>query len=575
VNHGLRLDDLKRRYEENPRRFFAPLANEYRKSGDLGLAISLCRQHLAETPANLSGLVVFGQALFEAGELDESRRAFQSATEIDPENLIALRHLGDIAREQDEPRRASEWYRRLLDSDPRNDEVLRILAELDAAVEAESRAAQASDAAKPREAMRPTPPVTDVPDDWTVHTDAQRGEAPIVFGASGADEEPDSVRFTDVPEVSAPPRLSLDFNAALDEAPSFPESEDVSQLLAPEPGEREAPADSDSSHDVVGDDERITDVEPDRIDAYASADHVIGREDAPAIADAVFIAESTAERIEYEAMPTEPFEPDLLSEEHIEADYSAEESTAEESSAQPHLPPALELDDMYTFLQGAGIVADDVDALEVEALAEDVGELAEALAEESEDDLVPELVPELGGDLVEDLVGEDVQSVEEMQEERVDVSDFDPAPIAQETFETATMAELYVRQGLRDKAIGVYRKLVAIKPNDVEIRTRLAQLEAAPADATSGTARAYFAALAVRQPVPRRGAESASPSDEMMETPPGGQANSDVPPGRPARPADDSLSLDSVFRTPSPTPSSGANDAAQQFRAWLANLRKS
>ena len=37
-----RLDELKKRFEENPRRFFAPLANEYRKAGDLDQAIALC-----------------------------------------------------------------------------------------------------------------------------------------------------------------------------------------------------------------------------------------------------------------------------------------------------------------------------------------------------------------------------------------------------------------------------------------------------------------------------------------------------------------------------------------------------
>ena len=35
-----RLDELKKKFDENPRRYFAPLANEYRKLGELTQAIA-------------------------------------------------------------------------------------------------------------------------------------------------------------------------------------------------------------------------------------------------------------------------------------------------------------------------------------------------------------------------------------------------------------------------------------------------------------------------------------------------------------------------------------------------------
>ena len=127
-----RIDELRKRYDENQRRFFAPLANEYRKAGDLEQAIALCRLHLAESPANLSGQIVFGQALYDAGSFDEARATFETAISLDPENLIALRHLGDIARAQADIPKAKEWYRRVLDADRRNEDVIAIMAELDA-----------------------------------------------------------------------------------------------------------------------------------------------------------------------------------------------------------------------------------------------------------------------------------------------------------------------------------------------------------------------------------------------------------------------------------------------------------
>ena len=97
MSAATRIDELKKRYDENPRRFFAPLANEYRKSGDLEMAITLCQQHLADQPGNMNGQVVYGQALYEAGRFDEAKATFETALTLDPENLIALRHLGDIA----------------------------------------------------------------------------------------------------------------------------------------------------------------------------------------------------------------------------------------------------------------------------------------------------------------------------------------------------------------------------------------------------------------------------------------------------------------------------------------------
>ena len=126
-----RLDELKKKFDENPRRYFAPLANEHRKSGDLDQAIALCRAHLPQQPAHISGHIVLAQALFEAGSLDEARENFHSALGLDPENLIALRYLGDIARDADDVETARSWYQRVLEVDPRNDEIVQIVRELD------------------------------------------------------------------------------------------------------------------------------------------------------------------------------------------------------------------------------------------------------------------------------------------------------------------------------------------------------------------------------------------------------------------------------------------------------------
>ena len=126
-----RIDELRKKFDENPRRYFAPLANEYRKIGDFDQAIFICQEFLPQQPGHMSGHIVYGQALFESGRHDEARSVFETALALDPENLIALRHLGDIARAHGDAETARAWYRRVLESDPRNDEIAGILASLD------------------------------------------------------------------------------------------------------------------------------------------------------------------------------------------------------------------------------------------------------------------------------------------------------------------------------------------------------------------------------------------------------------------------------------------------------------
>ncbi len=141
-----RIDELKKKFDENPRRYFAPLANEYRKAGDLEQAIQLCRAYLPQQPGHMSGHIVFGQALFESGQFEESKGVFETALTLDPENLIALRHLGDVANHAGDASTARQWYQRVLDADPRNEEIAAQIAALDAAGAVDAGAAPGASA---------------------------------------------------------------------------------------------------------------------------------------------------------------------------------------------------------------------------------------------------------------------------------------------------------------------------------------------------------------------------------------------------------------------------------------------
>src|SRR6202140_2427548 len=131
-----RLRELQQKFDENPRRYFAPLANEYRKGGQPKRAIEICRAHLAQMPGHMSGQIVYGQSLYEAGEFDEAKAVFGRALTLDPENLIALKTLGDMALQAGNTIEARTWYTRLLDADPKDTAVIALVSEIDAAADA-------------------------------------------------------------------------------------------------------------------------------------------------------------------------------------------------------------------------------------------------------------------------------------------------------------------------------------------------------------------------------------------------------------------------------------------------------
>ena len=177
MSTSLRIEELKKKFDENPRRYFAPLANEYRKAGDLQQAISICQAHLPQQPGHMSGHIVYGQALFEARQFDQARTVFETALALDPENLIALRYLGDIAFELGDRAGARSWYTRVLETDPRNEEIAALMAAMGAEERTTSRESGASAAAADAEAAVPKAPARPEPAGQTSGVAASKAAA--------------------------------------------------------------------------------------------------------------------------------------------------------------------------------------------------------------------------------------------------------------------------------------------------------------------------------------------------------------------------------------------------------------
>ncbi|HEY0996320.1 MAG TPA: tetratricopeptide repeat protein [Gemmatimonadaceae bacterium] len=473
-----RIEELKKKFDENPRRYFAPLANEYRKAGDLAQAISICRTHLPQQPGHMSGHIVYGQALFENGELDEARTVFQTALELDPENLIALRHLGDIALRAGDSATARSWYERVLETDPRNEEITAVLQGLAPAAPAVAEPA-------------PPPPI--------------QAPSPLDDMASelAAADDPQAI---DLDAPAAQPLELLDLSTDLP----------ASSPVAPPPPAAPAPAagtgDGDG-HELLELDTsmfgqaagRSAGADHPPLDITATALHTDEQETESAAGDASLLEGLEPTHFEgpsaevpppslagLEPQAFEPPPPEVHPARISQAFPALEEfaglshdgAPADSTPMQdPPAPPPPALDEL-PFIDTAadapaeapaGVAAEDFADMPAESPAESPAAAApsvesfpefEPLAEARE----PEArEPEAAAPVVDEA------------------SPGRPTPSAGGAFVTETMAELYIQQGFHDRAADVYRQLLGQRPNDAGLRERLEAVEARMAAASAPT----------------------------------------------------------------------------------------
>lgn len=526
-----RLEELKARFDENPRRYFAPYANELRKTGDFAQAVSICRSHLAVQPGHVSGHIVLAQALNESGAIEEARAEFEVALELDPENLIALRAMGDMARAGGDAAVAREWYQRVLDADPRNEEIARTLRDM--AAPPNELAPPPPSAPAPLSMLMPEPP----PDDAT----AGNGRAEP---AAGANPEPAAtdhdVTPTHVPAVAErqPDQLSEPQPAPAPEAPA-PEPIDafddfvpfesldsvepssgseVPPRLAAEPVDLseftvtldeaaplsdEPPAASHAArdtHDPIwsGSDELA--LGEDGFEAFAADAHTPeashGHVAPPANDDAWMTQVSpTADLSDYEAAPelfldeTQPSLAPAPESVHVESS-PAETSAPPEATFQDdieswfdtHETPAAPAPPTAQAVAGPEHLAELVPEPTVEAPSPGVEFHAFAEATTQEVAVPAASASEMTSDAVADEPSNDPEPVaaastaDPLMGQTPTMVDAVPEQPAA-PFVTETLAELYLQQGFRDEALAIYRQLIERSPSDLSLRRRAEAIE--------------------------------------------------------------------------------------------------
>lgn len=114
-----RIDELRRRLDRDPgSRLFAQLAEELRKAGELEEAIGVARKGLEQHPAYPSARLTLGRALLDSGDPGAARAELETAVRGAPDNILANRLLGEALEAQGELEGALAQYQATLQVAP-------------------------------------------------------------------------------------------------------------------------------------------------------------------------------------------------------------------------------------------------------------------------------------------------------------------------------------------------------------------------------------------------------------------------------------------------------------------------
>lgn len=86
--------------------------------GRYSRAIEICKEHLREEPQSISGRLIYALALYGDGQTDSAAEQFYQVLSVDPDNLVALKYLGDIKFAEGDEVAAMANFARILEIDP-------------------------------------------------------------------------------------------------------------------------------------------------------------------------------------------------------------------------------------------------------------------------------------------------------------------------------------------------------------------------------------------------------------------------------------------------------------------------
>lgn len=147
MNLDQKIEVFSGRLAQDPHsRVFAPLADLLRQAGRWDDALELLDDGLGRHPDYASALVIKGRTLLDAGRMDQAREVLVRVLEMDPENFVVLRLLTEDARSRQAWGEAIPLLEKLVVLDPDDDRWAGALQEASGFAEGE-RSVEVSDSA--------------------------------------------------------------------------------------------------------------------------------------------------------------------------------------------------------------------------------------------------------------------------------------------------------------------------------------------------------------------------------------------------------------------------------------------
>jgi thioredoxin-like negative regulator of GroEL len=580
------IEKLERRWQENPLGLtFASLAELYRKAGETARALELIEQGLTQHPNYVPAHIVRARCYLDSQSDSDAEVAFLRVTELDPENVMALKGLAELSERAGRIPEAVQRLQLLLDVDRNNEEAKGHLDRVK-----ELLASGPAPVASPE-------PATPAPS-WADAVVAEPVATSETAFVAARDPEP-------VPETESNEPLE---DISLGDL----ELETASQLTAMTSDEFQVANDSEN---LRSSDERIADVvlgtEPPEEFPIDDGGYVNRAETAPSPPPSVgmdsvdvLLGEGYESLMAYRDPSTVPDVEPSNPEETVFGQMALMESAPTPTAEVPPPPTPNPTEEGHSPEESPSVAGwAELEIPDAGAAAE-VAETPQGHAADPEPGLMfaepepePELAPESPAVEATSVSSDAEPTASGMVEDYVPLGDLgaptpyqpaapqseEPEPVSTDEPElvvTETMAEIFLRQGHRELALAVYAQLAQREPENERIAAAVARLTpetpapqvpaAAPAPRFAATetggrsvGHLFGALLSGARP-----AVTPAIHPPAFEQP---RRNA----GEPTRPAQDTLSLSSVFgeestATGAPAPAADSNSGEPSFDEFFA-----
>lgn len=177
------FEELKNKVEAYPNSsLFVPLADEYKKRGDLDEAINVLKKGLERQPSYTSARVALARIYLEKGLRAEAVEELETVLSVSPDNFLALKNLADTYCRLGRKDKAVSRYKEILKLNPEDEEAVDALKRLEGGGECVPDEI-APDMATELESLS-MPPEGEVPGQFSGSDSPKGTEAPLEAGSS-------------------------------------------------------------------------------------------------------------------------------------------------------------------------------------------------------------------------------------------------------------------------------------------------------------------------------------------------------------------------------------------------------